>query len=751
MRNNLSLLISLMIIAAIVVAGCTQVPPNQVQPNQPGTNNPVTPGNSLAASNLSVTEGHAATQGLLKFSDQNALENFLAQTSTSAVTYGRSSGLMESAVMDKAVSAPSAAPAVAGEAASNTASGSGASDYSHTNVQVAGVDEADFVKNDARYIYMIADNKLVIVDAADGNAAAIVSTTKLAEESSDYYSPNAKELFVNGDKVMVFVEASEKAFYFQKYDVNPIGTYRQKTYVYIYDVSDRSKPVMMTNYSIPGAYYQSRMIGDIVYAVTQEGMSPPYVDWPVIQKEGATAVKPEMYYFDNPEQDYQLNIITSIKLSDNSVVDSKSFLLGYANTLMVSENNIYIAYQKQNYWCFRWWGCQETGYEQERFYQVIVPLLKGDLKTGVETAIASGGTEDEKWNRISSALAAFYEKAAADENYRSQYDQMLKDMQSAITEYDTKKALEDTKTIIHKIGISNGQIDYQAKGEVYGSLLNQFSLDEYNGNLRVATTVNIWSGESVRYNNVYVLNSGMQQVGKIENIAPGESIYSTRFLGDRLYMVTFRQVDPFFVVDLSSPTNPKILGQLKITGFSDYLHPYDATHIIGIGKETGTNEWGGVNTKGLKIALFDVSDVANPKQVDMVEIGLAGSDSAALYDHKAFLFSKTKNLLVLPVTEITSRTSMGMYNYNYGVWHGAYVFKVTTSGFTKLGTVRHSSADESYFDWWNSATVSRSLYMDNVLYTISNKYIKANDLSNNLELLKSIDLPYTENTYYRYY
>ena len=123
----------------------------------------------------------------------------------------------------------------------------------------------------------------------------------------------------------------------------------------------------------------------------------------------------------------------------------------------------------------------------------------------------------------------------------------------------------------------------------------------------------------------------MATIGSLTHIAEQEQIYATRFIGDRLYMVTYKRVDPFFVIDLSTPTSPKILGKLKIPGFSDYLHPYDATHIIGVGKETGTNDWGGVSTEGLKLALFDVSDVEHPTQIDKVEIGDAGTDSAALY------------------------------------------------------------------------------------------------------------------------
>ena len=170
----------------------------------------------------------------------------------------------------------------------------------------------------------------------------------------------------------------------------------------------------------------------------------------------------------------------------------------------------------------------------------------------------------------------------------------------------------------------------------------------------------------------------MKTIGSLTHIAEQEKIYSTRFIGDRLYMVTFKRIDPFFVIDLSTPSSPKILGKLKIPGYSDYLHPYDKNHIIGVGKETAANEWGGVSTKGLKLALFDVSDVEHPKQIDKVEIGDSGTDSAALSDHRAFLFDKNKNLLVIPARvvktiDVPEKFSGGQQR----IWYGAYVFGVT--------------------------------------------------------------------------
>ena len=312
---------------------------------------------------------------------------------------------------------------------------------------------------------------------------------------------------------------------------------------------------------------------------------------------------------------------------------------------------------------------------------------------------------------------------------------------------------DQTTTVIHKIAISDGTITYIAKGEVPGTLDNQFSMDEYNNNLRLATTSSVYtSSGQYTYNNLFVFDGKMNPVGSLTHIAEQESIYSTRFIGDRLYMVTFKRIDPFFVIDLSTPAAPKILGQLKIPGYSDYLHPYDATHIIGIGKETSTNEWGGVSTSGVKLALFDVTDVSNPKQLAKVQIGDAGSDSAALTDHHAFLFDKAKNLLVIPVRAVSASPVVNgdYYNYQQQVWYGAYVFGLNPqTGFTLRGTVQHGTGDNGYYYYGSSASdVKRSLSIGNVLYTMSAKQIKANSLDDINTTLATIPLPGTGDVYY---
>jgi len=282
------------------------------------------------------------------------------------------------------------------------------------------------------------------------------------------------------------------------------------------------------------------------------------------------------------------------------------------------------------------------------------------------------------------------------------------------------------------------------------------------------------------------LNSDLQVVGKIENLASGEVLDSARFIGDRCYLVTFNQIDPLFVVDLSQPANPQVLGNLTIPGYSDFLQPYDATHLIGIGQDVNASIDAGkaeipgdvyyTAVLGLKVSMFDVSDVANPKEISSIVIGDSGTTSEALTDPKAILFDASRNLLVLPVelylaTNSTPASSSGSSGEGSGpavpvplpmipaststtqfLWQGVYIFNVDlTNGITIEGNVTQldnasaflanpSLALTSSYPWIDSQYfITRSLYIDNVLYTVSQSRVQLNSLSS-FALLAEVDL-----------
>ncbi|MGH1569187.1 MAG: beta-propeller domain-containing protein, partial [Nitrosopumilus sp.] len=307
------------------------------------------------------------------------------------------------------------------------------------------------------------------------------------------------------------------------------------------------------------------------------------------------------------------------------------------------------------------------------------------------------------------------------------------------------KIQEDTrKTIIHKISIDEDKIEYVSKGSVPGRLLNQFSMDENGDRFRVATTTEYYTQYqgTTRSNAVYVLDEQLSIVGSLDEIAMDESIFSARFIDDRLYLVTFQQIDPFFVIDLSADT-PKILGELKIPGFSNYLHPYDEEHIIGIGRDTKEIGDNRVQQLGIKIALFNVADVNNPKVADEVIIGDSSTNSESLHNHKAFFFDKRNEILSIPINgdmktlnEVTNSNRIAPEQNRLS---GFYVFNLdNTEGFTLKGTITHSSEDSRYYGMNNA----RTFYIEDVLYTTSEEYLKMNFI-NNLKEINSIKL---ENT-----
>lgn len=278
---------------------------------------------------------------------------------------------------------------------------------------------------------------------------------------------------------------------------------------------------------------------------------------------------------------------------------------------------------------------------------------------------------------------------------------------------------ESESTVVYKFALGSG-VRYVNRGVVPGTVLNQFSMDEFEGHFRIATTSQRW--DTARSGNaVYILNNNMKQSGAIQDIAPGEKIYSARFMGPRAYLVTFKQIDPLFVIDMN-PTAPKILGKLKIPGFSNYLHPYGDHYLIGLGSEV--EEVGkATRATGLKLSLFDVADVNNPIEVSKTVIGTSGSYSEAAQNHKAFLMYG--DLLAFPATVYEGEGGYGSFEFQ-----GAYVFNVSPQGFTLQGRITHLD-QQDYLkagDYWGGSNreVRRVVYIGGSLYTLSDGMIKAN-------------------------
>jgi inhibitor of cysteine peptidase len=290
---------------------------------------------------------------------------------------------------------------------------------------------------------------------------------------------------------------------------------------------------------------------------------------------------------------------------------------------------------------------------------------------------------------------------------------------------------------IMRASYSSGTVKAEAAGVVPGTVLNQFSLDEYSGYFRLATgrfaTV---GGTSTRSDDVYVLNMNLTQVSALRNIAPGENIYAVRFVGAMGYVVTFEQIDPLFVISFKDMTNPTILSALKVNGYSDYLHPLPGGYLLGIGKDavpssTGNFAW----YLGLKLSLFRVFDNGTSVQVSKLLIGDRGTDSPVLSDHLAFTFDSTRNITVIPVTlaVVSGNYPSGPNSpppYGDVVWQGVYLIKVTSIGFTTLGRVSQYPPGQGFGDSPNNnLQIDRSVIIGDYLYTISQSEVMVSSLS----------------------
>ena len=673
----------------------------------------------------SVSEFFDGTNEIKQISSQEELVSILEASSLFGGGFYDTRVIRSMAVDDGVMMESEVAPTLgAPEAKSSTQSGT---DYSTTNVQVENVDEPDYLKNDGKYVYIVSRNTLSIIDAYPAEDAKLI--LKIALDIESQYIQN---MFLNEDRLVIFYNGQSDEEIIPQFDFIPRPSYNPVTHALIVDVSDKENPEILKDYSIDGHFRDARMIGDYAYFVTNNHINHQHPRLPVIMEDSVRIMTPNAFYFDNVEEFSNFNTLTAIDIFGDTI-NSETFLMGYSGSFYVSENNFYLTYQQNMPF-----GYYENS-SRDRFFDVIVPLLPNDIQDEIKSIQNDSSlNSSEQWVTISELMQNSY-----NEMDKTEKEELFEKIREALNEYDAKIQEENRKTIIHKISIDEDKIEYVVKGTVPGRLLNQFSMDESGDRFRVATTIEYYIQHegTIRSNAVYVLDEQLNIVGELEDIAPEESIFSSRFMGDRLYLVTFEQIDPFFVIDLSNDT-PKILGELKIPGFSNYLHPFDEDHVIGIGRDTKVDGNDRVQQLGVKIALFNVADVSDPKVLDDIVIGDRSTHSEAQYNHKAFFFDKSRNMLSIPISgdsdgleDITSK----MFAPEYNRWSGFYVFDVdSTNGFSIKGTITHSDSDSRYYGMGDA----RTFYIDDVLYTASQGYLKMNSFEN-LDEINSIKL---ENT-----
>lgn len=445
------------------------------------------------------------------------------------------------------------------------------SDYSDTNLQVLGVQEADIIKTDGKYIYAYGKNTLYIVEAGNG-ALKLISSIKGPDtnQSKKYLEGSIESIYPYYDGTKEMYQSENYLVIINKADV---------VEAQVFDISNPSAPVLLNKYTQEGYYISSRMIGSDLYLVTQK-----YVKIGEIDKNTPSTFVPRCGIDDKFDT--------------------------------VAPEDIYINTEFQD--------------------------------TYISNYIVVGGIHLSKDAQELSSIAIF---GCGNNIYSS-----LENMYIAAGYSTTQNQITSNFTKIYRISIKDGKIFMAAEGSVPGTILNQFSMDEYDSTFRIVTTsysynrissnqFNTTNSRSSTVNALYTLDYSLNIIGRLEDVAPGERVYSVRFDGTTGYFVTFRQVDPLFTVDLSDPKNPMILSSLKIPGFSEYMHSYSDGSLFGLGRyadpQTG-------RTKGLKLSMFDTKDATNVTEASSLVLS-EYNYSPAEYDHKAILINGVKNIIGFPV------------------------------------------------------------------------------------------------------
>jgi len=546
-------------------------------------------------------------------------------------------------------------------------------DFSKTNVQVTGVDEADIVKTDGKYIYLARGREVVVLKAYPPNELEVASKIKVEGYIRGVYVYDDKLVVIYSPTpeikpLKTIVELPEAVVPVNIY-IGKIIPFRSKVVVAIYDLSNREKPTLSNKVEVSGRYVSSRMVKNVCYVITQHPIFlSNYIILPVVNGDAVSAKDIVCFRGDYPQV---FTIVLALDV-DGGDFNKEVFMTGVSSYIYMSEKNLYLLTQGRFY-------VYEILCEVAKAVGVEIPIGQGEDVNNLKSMVIK---LEDLFNQLPSEKRAEIWKKIRDKLWRTY----------------------GVKTLIYRFSIEGLSFKAEAKGEVPGRVLDQFSMDEYDGFFRVATTSRGLDG---RENNVYVLDMNLRIVGKLEGLAKGERVYAARYLGDKMFLVTYRVVDPLFTIDLSNPYKPEVIGYLKIPGFSEYLHPY-GHYLIGIGRNGDWNGRGG----GVKVSLFDISNLEKPVEVSSVTLNEA-TWSPVFTDHKAFLINSEEKYIAIPT---------------YGKVDGVYVIGLRDECLSLRGFIEHDD-------------VKRAVFIGDSIYTISANLVKAVS-STSLELI--CEVPLTE-------
>lgn len=477
--------------------------------------------------------------------------------------------------------------------------------YSETNVQVAGIDEADTVKTDGEYLYtyQAGENAIKILNAKN------LDTIKSIKLPSNYSNVN---FYITKNKLILTATrySGYNQYWYGWYDNSA------KSVIALYDITDKLSTKLIRVVQVDGTLSDSRLADNgLMTAVVSSSYA-----FPPLYRMASSDTKEEYSYstktliprISDLQYDGAKRKVTNRLIGDCSGIAS----------VLPSEETL----------------------DRYSFSPTLTSILRFD--TSIPSGAITTRTVLSEAGQIHVSRDSVYLTSHLwSPHTTSSCPMNAKCVTPLIWNPGT------SGTLVHRFAFSGANTNYVYSKLIPWNPLNQYSLDEdVNKNFRIITT-EFSEKQSTRLS---VLSATGQLVGTLSGIAPGENFQSSRFIGNRLYLVTFEQIDPLFVIDLSDSTNPKSLGELKIPGYSTYLHPYDESRLIGIGYDTKQNEWGGTMNAGIKVDLYNVSDVKNPKQEATLTLGDVGSYSDVLTNPRSFVWYKEKNLLLMPAAIMTS-------------------------------------------------------------------------------------------------
>ncbi len=557
-----------------------------------------------------------------------------------------------------------------------------------TNLQEAGVDEADLIKTDGAYAYAIVGNAVKIVRVWPFADFGAVATITPRSTPTDLYL---------ADNLLIVLSAP--AYYTNYTDMIPMGCVEmigggscggempeEITREEVYDITNPAAPVLVKEQSYQGTLIASRRIGATLYLVIGDrgviypdlkyDLGIPYEQLP----ECSTTGEP------NPTS-AMLTAIEQLKTENRALINAKSL----ADLLPAVAEGTGLACTQV---------ARSAGASGMSLVTIATDRFADAAATPVKTAILSNQ------GAVYASPTSLYLTSS--------------EMPYGWWTVDSFSFTEST--VIHRFAIDTGTPVYRGSGKVEGHLVDnnfagsqysarfsmaQFSMSEFEGYLRVATNATTSTESSFTIDNMITVlkmdDGALTQVGNVRGMGVGENLRAARFIGNRAYIVTFVKTDPLYVVDLANPAAPAVVGELEVPGFSTYLHPLDDGHLIGLGFAADDEEmfaW----TQGLKVALFDVSDPTHPAEAGNRTLGTRGSYSPAVEEHHAFTLDTTRGLLALPVEIYTG--SSGGSDFGTFSYAGVIVLKADLSGsFDTVGTIVLDTADPDGMPaFWGSPT-----------------------------------------------